>query len=307
MFLTWYADRRINFRIPPRLLRCIAPGGAFPIMQQQERRKMKLTDFLQDVGRPIAYYPALRRVTGSTNATILLCQFIYWRGKEASGDGWLYKTAEEIEAETGLSYNEQKTARRDLVTTGILQEHYARLDHEMRFKIDLDALNSKWGTEESHIPESGKPKFGNDANLNSLNELTETTTETTGAYAPRTIEEAIFAGKPVTNDMLDQKTAEMRDAANLIEMGCPRAGSLALAFMEERGIVFPNSKVKGQRKAAREMLEQGVNAEHVREAVRELVSKGMTVTDLYSVEKTAVNLANKPQAQDSRVRIMETL
>jgi len=140
---------------------------------------MKLTDFLDNVGRPIAYYPSMRKLTGSTTATILLCQFIYWRGKEADQDGWLYKTSEEIETETGLSYNEQKTARRDLVEAGLLQEHYARLDHQMKFRLDINAINAKWGTLQGDIPESDKVTFGNDGLQFSLNSNTETTTETT--------------------------------------------------------------------------------------------------------------------------------
>ena len=74
---------------------------------------MKLSQFLTDVGRPVAYHPKLKKITGSTTATILLCQFIYWRGKESNKDGWLYKDSDEIEEETGLTYNEQKTARKN--------------------------------------------------------------------------------------------------------------------------------------------------------------------------------------------------
>ena len=140
---------------------------------------MKLTDFLHDIGRPVAYYPELRRITGSVTATILLCQFIYWRGKESGGDGWLYKTADEITEETGLSYNEQKTARRDLIQAGLLEEHYARLDHQMRFRLNLDAINSKWGTAETIIPESDKVTFGNDDIQRSLNESENTAENTT--------------------------------------------------------------------------------------------------------------------------------
>ena len=62
---------------------------------------MKLSDYLVGVGRPIAYYPGLRKLTGSTNVTIFLCQFVYWTGKGDNEDGWIYKTSDEIEAETG--------------------------------------------------------------------------------------------------------------------------------------------------------------------------------------------------------------
>jgi DNA-binding transcriptional regulator GbsR (MarR family) len=143
---------------------------------------MKLSDFLQGTGRPVAYYPGLRKITGSTNATIFLCQFIYWTGKESAGDGWIYKEATEIETETGLSYNEQKTARRNLKEAGILKEQYKRLDHRMYFKVDLDALNQLWRMLQSDVPECDNVTFGNDEIHHSLNEsenTTETTTEST--------------------------------------------------------------------------------------------------------------------------------
>ncbi len=139
---------------------------------------MKLTDFLSDVGRPIAYYPSLRKITGSTTATILLCQFIYWRGKESDPNGWLYKTSDDIEEETGLSYNEQKTARANLVSAELIEEHYARLDHQMKFRVNLDMINLLWGTEQTVIPESDNPSFGKAIIHDSLNE-SEITTETT--------------------------------------------------------------------------------------------------------------------------------
>src|SRR5688500_18357123 len=119
----------------------MAPGRR---THHQKVCAMKLTDFLEDIGRPIAYYPSMRKITGSTNATVMLCQFIYWRGKEADPSGWLFKTCEEIEVETGLTYEEQRTARKQLKDGGFLEEHYARLDHQMKFRLNLDAINEAW-------------------------------------------------------------------------------------------------------------------------------------------------------------------
>ncbi len=164
---------------------------------------MKLTDFLSDVGRPVAYYPSLRRITGSTNATIFLCQLIYWKGKEADPAGWIYKESDEIETETGLSYGEQKTARKLLVEAGLIEEHYARLDHQMKFKVLLEAINEKWGIEEADIPESGKPQFGNDAKPLSLNE-SENTAENTTTEDFSTKNTAYRRGEQEPPDMLSQ-------------------------------------------------------------------------------------------------------
>lgn len=107
----------------------------------------------------------------------------------------------------------------------------------------------------------------------------------------------LLGDRPIV--MPNEKLAQQKDAAANIGIGlgalAQDAVALAVAFQAERGIVFPDSKIKGQRKAAKSLIQQGVKPEHVIEAVRKLVAAGMTVTDLYSVEKTAVDLANKPE------------
>ena len=140
---------------------------------------MKLSDYIKGVGRPIAYYPGLRSITGSTTATIFLCQFVYWTGKESSGDGWIYKTSSDIESETGLSYDEQKTARSKLVKEGLIEERYARLEHQMYFKVNLDNLNEKWGNRETPDGEHGNVDMAKAESPFSLNSNTENTTENT--------------------------------------------------------------------------------------------------------------------------------
>jgi len=147
---------------------------------------MRLADFLQEIGRPVAYYPKLRRITGSTTATILLCQLVYWTGRQADPDGWIYKTAAEIEEETGLSEKEQRTARRNLKGRGLLQERYDRLNHRMYYRVDLAALNAEWeefcngrsGTDQRAVRELTNGQFGNRP-TGSSNKETEITTEIT--------------------------------------------------------------------------------------------------------------------------------
>jgi hypothetical protein len=100
---------------------------------------MRAADFLRELGRPIAYYPFLSRYLGGVNASVLFCQIFYWQDKATSELG-VHKTVEELEEETGLSYEEQRTARRALKARGVLIETAKRIEHKTYFRIDEDAL-----------------------------------------------------------------------------------------------------------------------------------------------------------------------
>jgi hypothetical protein len=96
----------------------------------------------------------------------------------------------------------------------------------------------------------------------------------------------------------DLELAKRLDFANIIGIGTNdpiTAREIAMAFQTHRNITLPGSKVKGQRKAIKEMLEMNVNGAHVTQAVHQLMAKGMTVADLFSVIKTAIDIANKPE------------
>lgn len=116
------------------------------------------------------------------------------------------------------------------------------------------------------------------------------------------LEWKILAGQEVT-EVPDIDDARRKDAANLIATGMgsksPDAYAIAYEFMRARQIVIPHGNLKGQRKPVKAMLDSKVKPEHIRKAVEELTSKNMTITDLFSVSKTAMDLANKPQTQPS--------
>jgi hypothetical protein len=105
---------------------------------------MKLSESLQGLGRPVAYYPSIAKCLGSVKQALFVCQFAYWKDKEASGNGWIYKECKEIEEETGLSYEEQLTARKHLKKKGVLEEDPKRLDHLIYYRINMDVLNDLW-------------------------------------------------------------------------------------------------------------------------------------------------------------------
>jgi hypothetical protein len=94
---------------------------------------------LRELGRPIAYYPYLSRYVGGVNACVLFCQLFYWQDKATSELG-VHKTSEELQYETGLSYEEQRAARAALRASGVLVETSKRIEHKIYFRIDEDAL-----------------------------------------------------------------------------------------------------------------------------------------------------------------------
>lgn len=134
---------------------------------------MRLSDFLMDVGRPVAYYPSLARILG-IKETIFLCQLVYWHDK-SQREGWVYKTADEWEIETGLSYREQKRARDRLKDLHLLEEREERLAHKMFYRAHLDRLDEIWRDRGGVIPETTKRQFGDEPFVSSSNN-TEITT-----------------------------------------------------------------------------------------------------------------------------------
>ncbi len=168
-------------------------------------RVMRLTDFLHEVGRPLSYYPSLKKVTGSTIATIFLTQFIYWTGKQNDPDGWIYKTQAEIEEETGLSRSEQETARRQLKFKGLIEEEYRGLPRKIYYRVNIAEINNLWsiisaktlgnhnnaGIQHYCMRESSKQECDNPAGKHAgiqhaITEITTeiTTKETTTTEAP---------------------------------------------------------------------------------------------------------------------------
>jgi len=101
----------------------------------------KITESMKSAGRPVAYYPRVARALGGAKEGILVCQLFYLDGSQWDEEGWIYKTAEEILLETGLSYKEQTSAREYLKKIGVLEERYERLNHRMFFRVNQDRLN----------------------------------------------------------------------------------------------------------------------------------------------------------------------
>ena len=126
---------------------------------------MKPSELLRIIGKPIAYYPQLAKPLGGVNASLLFGHFFYWKDKGCSELG-VYRTADEIEVETGLSRDEQRTARRKLRERGVLIETEKRIEHRIYYKLDLDRFDeiiSQSGSGDFPIADSDipNPEVGN--------------------------------------------------------------------------------------------------------------------------------------------------
>ena len=99
---------------------------------------------MRAMGKPIAYYPKLAKPLGGVSSAILFSQLFYWQDKAASDLG-VYKTRDELEDETGLSHNEQRTAAKKLCEKGVLIVTEKRLEHKTYYKIDNEKVNEILG------------------------------------------------------------------------------------------------------------------------------------------------------------------
>lgn len=127
---------------------------------------MRPSELLRGLGQPASYYPEMRKITGSLTSTIFFFNFYYWTGSEKSQDGWIYKSTEQIEKETGLTYDEQRGARMKLKKLGLIEEHYRRFEHLMYYRVRLDMFDHLWVEVygDSQIRELGNSQMGDMGN-----------------------------------------------------------------------------------------------------------------------------------------------
>lgn len=125
---------------------------------------------LKGLGRAIAYFPQLGIHLGNPLAGIFLSQLVYWHDKTDCELG-VYKTSEEWQKETGLTYSHQKTARKLLKELGILSETEKRLEHKLYFKLNIEKFD-EWfekcinsdqnGESKTANPRTRNPSFGDE-------------------------------------------------------------------------------------------------------------------------------------------------
>jgi hypothetical protein len=72
-------------------------------------------------GYYFSFVPEVAIALESVNAALMLCYLVHWEGKGWKRDGWIYKTMEEMRTGTGLTKNQQESARKILKQRGFIQ------------------------------------------------------------------------------------------------------------------------------------------------------------------------------------------
>ncbi len=121
---------------------------------------MKLAQLFTATGEPFIYYPSfVHRFNISVNACVFLC-YVVWKTIPEDIEGWRSLSVEKLTKATGLSVKEQATARKQLVAAGLIEEHYARLEHVLKFRlgdVDMEVGDSP-NAESADAPRGHTPK-----------------------------------------------------------------------------------------------------------------------------------------------------
>ena len=133
--------------------------------------------------RPVAYHPMLAKAVGGATTGLFLSQLLYWSGKGAALDGWIWKTQADWETETGLTRYEQETARKHLKHQGVLEEQLAGLPAKLYYRVNFDALETalvlQTSMGENPKQERGKRPYLKGGKPQTINRESESTTEST--------------------------------------------------------------------------------------------------------------------------------
>jgi len=142
----------------------------------------KFYDALDDIlDRPIAFNPSFKKITGSTNAALLLSQAFYWSKRTSNKDGWFYKTRSDWSEETGLGEDELDGARAKCRAAGVMEEKLQGVPATLHYRVNKKRVYELLGFQIPEMPESGvqeeskipeKQESGNPADFNRNAEIT---------------------------------------------------------------------------------------------------------------------------------------
>jgi hypothetical protein len=112
--------------------------AALPHQQQAQSHRQQIKDLLPN--RVVGYSPDLARIVGGATIGLFLGQLLFLSDKGANPDGWIYKSEQEMGKETGLTKREQQTARRKLLSLGVIVIMRGGWKNTYHFKVIWEKL-----------------------------------------------------------------------------------------------------------------------------------------------------------------------
>jgi hypothetical protein len=109
-----------------------------PHQQQAQSHRQKIKDMLPN--RVVGYSPDLAHIVGGATTGLFLSQLLFLSDKGANPEGWVYKSEQEMGKETGLSKREQQTARRKLLSLGVITIMRGGFRNTYHFKVIWEKL-----------------------------------------------------------------------------------------------------------------------------------------------------------------------
>lgn len=98
----------------------------------------------ENIGSFVIHHPRFGKFLGSQNAALIMELLLGWDGQQWNKDGWIYKTADEMELETGLTEKQQSLAIKKLLTLGVIKKKLMKVPARNHFRIDKRYLQELW-------------------------------------------------------------------------------------------------------------------------------------------------------------------
>lgn len=235
--------------------------------------------------KPVAYHPALARISGSVVAGVLLSQLCYWSPRATSPDGWFWKTQEEIEEETCISRHELDGAKKKLIGRGLIVAQVKGAPPKTFYKVNHEAIEEAL-VQQINLPKSGKLKFQKSEiqfaeNRQIYNEA-ESTSENTSISS--TVAVAPAAAKE--NQPPKEKPKEPSD---------PRVAETYKALESEWGAVPQN--VPAEMKAIKTILRRGFQPPQILECYHWLKAQPFWADKFLSADQVGRQIGEMGKAR----------
>jgi hypothetical protein len=109
-----------------------------PHQQRAKDHRQRIKDMLPN--RVVGYSPDLARAVGGATVGLFLSQLLFLSDKGANPEGWVYKSEAEMGKDTGLTKREQQTARRKLLSLGVIAIMRGGWKNTYHFKVLWEKL-----------------------------------------------------------------------------------------------------------------------------------------------------------------------